>query len=529
MSVIVYGSANLDTSTWVEAFPRPGETIHARRARFAPGGKGLNQAVAAARMGADAVIVASIGDDAMGRAVRDALAAEPGLDLRRLRTEPETATGQALITVDAGGENQIVLIAGANGSHAVGDVAERLEFAAPGDALLCQLEIPMAATAAALEFGHARGLYTVLNAAPGAPVADLLAHVSLLVVNESEARIVLAGESADSVPVEELATRIHERFGVDVVVTLGAAGVRWHASAGPQVEGGPGFRAAFGVDPVDTTGAGDAFVGGLATFLAEGRTLADSITFAAALGAMATTGDGAQGYEADRDAVLNRFGIGHLREDVAAHWEARYRERPSIWSGRANTVLVQEAGDLPPGRALDLGSGEGADAIWLAERGWHVTGLDISATALARADAAARERGLTDRLRWQRVDLAEWEPRERYDLVSACFLHSKLEFPRERILRTAASAVAPGGMILVVGHESFPPWATHDHGHDHEAGEPLHAFPSAAEAVREVGLDGPEWEVLVAESRPRRALSPDGEPAELTDAVVLARRRHRPR
>ncbi|WP_194928696.1 PfkB family carbohydrate kinase [Pseudactinotalea sp. HY158] len=519
MRVIVYGSANLDTSVWVEAFPRPGETIHAHRSSSAPGGKGLNQAVAAARMGAEAVIVASIGDDARGQAVRLALAAEPGLDLSRLRSEPHTPTGQALITVDADGENQIVLIAGANGSHSPAGVPGRLEFAEAGDVLVCQLEIPMAATAAALAYGRSRGLVTVLNAAPGAPVADLLGDVSLLVVNETEARIVLEDESAATT---DLAARIHSRHGVDVVVTLGAAGVLWHTAEGP------GERPAFEIDPIDTTGAGDAFVGGLATFLAEGHPLAEAIDFAAAVGAMATTGDGAQGYEADRDVVRTRFGLEQPTgpaSETKAYWEGRYRERGAMWSGRVNAALVQETGALTPGTALDLGCGEGADAIWLAEQGWHVTGVDISATALGRAEAEARRRGVADRITWQRADLAHWRPAATYDLVSACFLHSQLEFPRDEILRGAAAAVAPGGAFLIVGHVDFPPWAARDHGHDHEAGENLHAFPSAAEAVTGLGLDGPDWEVLVAESRVRSATSPAGELAELTDAVVLARRR----
>lgn len=214
-------------------------------------------------------------------------------------------------------------------------------------------------------------------------------------------------------------------------------------------------------------------------------------------------------------------------------WERRYQEADAVWSGRPNAALVTEATGLPAGRALDLGCGEGADSVWLAEHGWQVTAIDISATAIARGRAHAEARGVDDRIEWHQHDLVTWQPAAEYDLVSAQFLHSRFDFPRDEVLRRAAAAAAPGGAILVVGHAGVPPWAQREadadqrhegshreggHHHEHEN------LPTAAETVRSLGLDQPGWAVLVAEHRTRTATLPDGSTAELDDAVVLARR-----
>lgn len=204
--------------------------------------------------------------------------------------------------------------------------------------------------------------------------------------------------------------------------------------------------------------------------------------------------------------------------DPTAFWEELYGARDRIWSGRPNRALVDAVQSLPRGSALDLGSGEGGDALWLAESGWTVTALDISPTALARAAEHAAERGVpADRIRWQRADLAEWRPTEAFDLVSACFLHSPVAFPREEVLRRAASAVAPGGHLLVVGHAAFPSWA------DMPEEERPH-LPTAGEVLESLALPPAEWTVLVSESRAREATSPDGDPITLDDAVLLVRR-----
>lgn len=207
-------------------------------------------------------------------------------------------------------------------------------------------------------------------------------------------------------------------------------------------------------------------------------------------------------------------------------WNARYAERERIWSGRPNTALVDTVSPLAAGRALDLGCGEGADSIWLAERGWKVTGVDVSTTAIERAQAEASARELS--ITWVAADLATWEPPERYDLVSACFLHSRIEFPREEVLRRMAERVVAGGHLLLVGHAEPPPWFSDRHEHAtedvvHNASRE-HGFAGPTQELAELGLDD-GWEPLTVEVRERPATGPDGEQAVLRDSVVLVRRR----
>jgi SAM-dependent methyltransferase len=206
----------------------------------------------------------------------------------------------------------------------------------------------------------------------------------------------------------------------------------------------------------------------------------------------------------------------HPQHSPASFWDARYRETGRIWSGRANAALEREAASLAPGRALDLGSGEGGDALWLAVRGWHVTAIDISPTALHRGREAATARGLAHRIEWIEADLADWVPDREFDLVSAHFLHSPVELPRELILRRAAAAVAPSGVLLIVGHGAFPPWSSHRH-----EGPPL---PGPDEVLAGLELPSPDWSVLTSALVDRDALSPQGDSVVMTDAVLSVRR-----
>ncbi|WP_329377429.1 bifunctional NAD(P)/FAD-dependent oxidoreductase/class I SAM-dependent methyltransferase [Streptomyces sp. NBC_01716] len=200
-------------------------------------------------------------------------------------------------------------------------------------------------------------------------------------------------------------------------------------------------------------------------------------------------------------------------------WDSRYGESERIWSGNPNTVLVREVAELKPGRALDLGCGEGADAIWLAGRGWQVTACDISGVALAKArrHAATADEGVAERIDWQRHDFGTSFPTGTYDLVSAQFLHSPDDMPREKILRAAASAVAPGGVLLIVGHAGFPPWETNPHPEVH--------LPTPDEVVESLELPDGEWELLLSEEHERIQTAPDGQPATRTDNAVKVRRR----
>jgi SAM-dependent methyltransferase len=194
-------------------------------------------------------------------------------------------------------------------------------------------------------------------------------------------------------------------------------------------------------------------------------------------------------------------------------WDARYSESHRIWSGNPNVVLVAEVADLTPGRALDLGCGEGADAVWLATRGWQVTAVDISSVALARAAGHAADAGVT--VDWQKHDLEHSFPVGEWDLVSAQFLHFWGEFDREKILRRAAASVAPGGVLLIEGHMNHGPFP---HG-DHE----VH-FPAPDEVITALEL-GDAWEVLVKGVHPRSQKDQDGNVITRDDATVKLRRR----
>jgi SAM-dependent methyltransferase len=198
-------------------------------------------------------------------------------------------------------------------------------------------------------------------------------------------------------------------------------------------------------------------------------------------------------------------------------WEERYRSAEHLWSGRANDFLVTEAVDLPPGRALDAGAGEGGDALWLAERGWQVTALDLSEVALERGARAAGERGLGDRVEWRQADLAEEPPEPAaYDLVASAFLHPPADV-REKVLRGLADAVAPGGTLLVVNHDPS----------DLALGIRTDARPEYFASAQELAavLDPAGWEVQVAEARPRDARAHEGGVHHVADAVLRARRR----
>ena len=194
-------------------------------------------------------------------------------------------------------------------------------------------------------------------------------------------------------------------------------------------------------------------------------------------------------------------------------WEQRYREKDQRWSGNPNAVLVTEVADLTPGTALDAGAGEGADALWLAERGWQVTGVDLSTVALARAAAEAQRQGLA--VTWQQLDLTRHPAPDRYDLVTAFFLHMPKQ-PRTQMFAHLAAAVAPGGRLLVVGHD-LKDMAEHAHHRPHlvEAGW------TTQEVVDALGAG---WAIEVDETRPRPWVDPDGHDATINDAVVLARR-----
>lgn len=219
----------------------------------------------------------------------------------------------------------------------------------------------------------------------------------------------------------------------------------------------------------------------------------------------------------DFDAATNDP-VPRPRVAPAEFWEDRYASADRVWSGEANRLLADVASALVPGRALDLGCGEGGDVIWLARHGWTATGIDISPTAIRRAAAAAESAGV-DRgsARFVVGDLASL-PDGMYDLVTASFLQSPVELPRADILRNAATLVASGGHLLITSHAGFPPGS--EPSHDHEP-----RFLDAAEELDQLALDHGAWDVVIAETRTREGTLPDGRAVVLDDTVVLVRRR----
>lgn len=195
-------------------------------------------------------------------------------------------------------------------------------------------------------------------------------------------------------------------------------------------------------------------------------------------------------------------------------WEERYGAGDRVWSGNPNAQLVTEASDLTPGTALDLGCGEGADVLWLARRGWQVTGLDFSQAGLDRAAAVAADAGLSDRTRWQQADIRSWQPAETYDLISSQFLHL-LDGGMLDLLPRVAEALNPGGTLLVVGHHP-------DDVHTGLRHAPLPGVMFTPDDLAPA-LD-PERFDVTAEVRGRTQVK-DGVEIAVQDSVVVARRR----
>ncbi|OXM54235.1 class I SAM-dependent methyltransferase [Amycolatopsis alba] len=199
-------------------------------------------------------------------------------------------------------------------------------------------------------------------------------------------------------------------------------------------------------------------------------------------------------------------------------WEDFYRDKDQVWSGKANPILVGEVASLTPGTALDLGCGEGGDAIWLTQQGWRVTAVDISDVALKRAAGHAAEAGV-DGIVWERHDLGKSFPEGNFDLISAQFFHSPVaeNGERDKALRRAAEAVAPGGTLVVAGHAGWPTWME----------EPPHKdvhFPTPAEVLETLDLTDGEWTVERQDLITRDFPGPEGQQGTRSDNVLRVRR-----
>ncbi|MEW1751765.1 class I SAM-dependent methyltransferase [Streptomyces angustmyceticus] len=202
--------------------------------------------------------------------------------------------------------------------------------------------------------------------------------------------------------------------------------------------------------------------------------------------------------------------------DAHAFWDGVYAARPAAGGPQPNARLTETGAGLPPGDALDLGCGNGGDALWLARQGWQVTAVDISAVAVERLAALARSHDLGDRVTTVWADVRTSFPPGGFDLVCAHYLHTPFDLDRSTVLRSAAHALRPGGRLLVVDHGSAAPWSWNQ--------EPGIRYPSPREVAAGIDLAPQSWTVERADAPRRIATGPDGRTAEVTDHVLLIRR-----
>ena len=287
--VVVVGSLNMDLVARAQRLPRPGETLAGDRFFTAPGGKGANQAVAVARLGGSVAMVGSVGDDGYGQQLRDGLAAE-GIDCQGVITCPGVSSGVALITVDAASQNCIVIIPGGNGLLTPQAVQRFDALLQAAEVVICQLEVPLETVAWTLARAHELGKQVILNPAPasGPLPASWYPHINYLTPNESEA------EALTGIPVNDQASALQagERLlalgAGKVIITLGAQGALRVSADGHQHYPAPV------VQPLDTTAAGDTFIGGFAAGLVRGLEEGDAIAFGQRAAALSVTRAGAQ-------------------------------------------------------------------------------------------------------------------------------------------------------------------------------------------------------------------------------------------
>lgn len=290
MSIVVFGSINIDVSVYSDHLPKPGQTLHGNSYAIGLGGKGCNQAAAVRRLGGDVHLIGRTGDDEFGYAARRELATLKVSDAY-IQCDPETATGMATISIDSAGENSITVVGGANMAITTLDVDAQPDVFAQAEILLLQLEIPVSALRHAASVVRQSGGRVILDPAPapedGFKDPAIFTEVDFMTPNENETEV-LAGlrpTSADDAAVA--AQLLHDKGLRGAIIKLGAQGVYY------SCDGMQGFVPPFAVKAIDSVAAGDCFNGGLAVALARGDDVATAVRFAAACGAMATTRTGA--------------------------------------------------------------------------------------------------------------------------------------------------------------------------------------------------------------------------------------------
>jgi len=301
--IVVLGSINTDMVVKAARIPAPGETILGGSFLMNPGGKGANQAVAAARLGGDVVFIAKVGNDLFGREAR-ALFAKEGICTDYVLTDASEPSGVALIMVDAKGENCISVASGANGALSTDDIQTAREAIEKAGVLLMQLETPVETVLCAAQWASAKGVPVVLNPAPACKLPDaLLKCLNLITPNETEAELLTGVKVTDEASAVHAARALCAKGVKRVVITLGSKGAFVYADGHGMIV--PAVK----VKAVDTTAAGDVFNGALAVALTEDHPLAAAIRFAAAAAGISVTRMGAQASAPYRREIANSGGV----------------------------------------------------------------------------------------------------------------------------------------------------------------------------------------------------------------------------
>ena len=288
--LVVIGSSNMDLVVSTEHFPLPGQTVMGKKFMTNFGGKGANQAVAASLLGGDVTFICKVGNDNYGREMIEKFQKD-GIDTQYVTATDQAATGIAVITVDANGENTIVVASGANGLLTSEDIRNAEPAISQADVLLMQLETPIEPLCTAAQMAHEKGKYVILNPAPApkAPLpSDLLRHIDLIIPNETEATSITGIEISDLQSAERAMKALKELGAKDAMITLGEKGVLAHEDG--KVKLFPACK----VQAIDTTAAGDTFCGALSVAICQGREMKEAIAFANKAAAYTVQHEGAQ-------------------------------------------------------------------------------------------------------------------------------------------------------------------------------------------------------------------------------------------
>ena len=298
MGILVFGSINMDLTTYVPKLPRPGETLRGSSFITVPGGKGSNQAVACARLGAKTYFVGRVGKDAFGPEVLE-IVDEENVDVSQVITDPTSGTGLAVISVDENAENSIIIISGANLALDSSDVERAKSLMADANVLMLQLEASLEPTFETAKAASQKGLKVVFDPAPAYPIPqDVFPFIDFITPNEVETEVLIGFKPANQEDAARAAKALKEKGVRTAIIKMGSQGAFYDS---PE---GSGFVRAFKVNAIDTVAAGDAFNAGLAVAISEGKSIAEAVRWGAAAGAIATTRKGALPSMPHRDEMM---------------------------------------------------------------------------------------------------------------------------------------------------------------------------------------------------------------------------------